>query len=308
MAGTIRLDDMRLFSKVAELGSFTAAARALGVPKQTLSHRIAELERALGVQLLHRSTRRVYATEVGAAYAVRCSEILRSADEVNRGLSDADDDPSGKLRITADPTFGEAFLTDLVLEFARRWPAIEVDVVLTRRRVDLVEEGFDIAFRIGHVDDASLAGLHLGPARVRYCASPSYLDHHGIPASPADLARHQCVLVVTDATPTRWPFRGRDGAAMVPVAGRLSFSSFAMARAAALAGFGIAIFPEFSCAQDIRHGRLVPVLDDWRVDVGAVWMLHPARRFVPARIRMFTELVREQFSGIPWLARQPEAP
>ena len=301
------MEDMRLFAAVAEARSFTAAADSLGIPKQTLSRRIARLERALGVQLMHRTTRRLHLSDAGRAYADRCAEIVRIASEANRAVTDAQEIPRGTLRITADPVFGEAFLGDLVIEYAREWPDVAVEVVLTRRRVDLVEEGFDVAFRIGHVDDPALSGVNLGPARVRYCASPAYLARCGVPATPDDLERHECLLVVSDGAPMRWPFRGNKGVVMVPVSGRLRLTSFAMARAAALAGLGIAIFPEFACAEDVHHGRLVPVLDDWVVEVGAVWLVHVVRRFLPVRVRAFADLARERFTREPpWLVARTD--
>jgi DNA-binding transcriptional LysR family regulator len=303
MDGTIKLEDMRLFAKVAHERSFTAAARVLGVPKQTLSRRVAELEQALGVQLLHRTTRRMQLSDVGAAYAERCAEIVRVADEANRAVVDRNETPRGTLRLTADPVFGEAFLTELVIEYANRWPEVRLDVVLTRRRVDLVEEGFDLAFRIGGIDDPALSASNLGPARVRYCASPGYLARHGTPTTPEELTRHECVLVATERAATRWPFASEQGSVrLVPVSGRLVLSSFAMARAAALAGLGIAIFPEFACAEDIRRKRLVPILDGCVAEVGAVWLVHAARRFLPARVRAFADLARERFAREPpWL-------
>jgi DNA-binding transcriptional LysR family regulator len=296
MSETIRIDDMRLFAKVAEAKGFTAAARALGMPKQTVSRRIAELERSLGVRLLHRTTRRMQLTRAGAAYAERCAEIVRIAEDANRAAVDDRDVPRGTLRITADPVFGEAYLTDLVVAYAKAWPEVRMDVVLTRRRVDLLEEGFDVAFRIGEVDDATLSGFALGPARVRYCASPAYLASRGTPQTPDDLARHDCLVVASDGTHPRWPFRGATGVRAVPVAGRLVVTSFAMAHAAALAGLGIAIFPEFAAAADVRRGRLRAVLDAWVVEVGKIWVLHAARRSLPARVRTFVELARARFT------------
>lgn len=308
MSGTISLEDMRLFANVAEAQSFTAAAQRLGIPKQTLSRRVAEFERAIGVPLMHRTTRRLQLTAVGAAYAVRCTEIARIADEANRAVRDAQETPSGTLRVTADPVFGEAFLGELVIEYARRWPDVRLDVVLTRRRVDLVEEGFDIAFRIGEVDDAALAGVPLGPARVRYCASPAYLKKRGAPKTPGDLEAHDCIVVSSDGAPSRWPFAGKKGLIMVPVSGRLVLTSFSIARAAALAGLGIAIFPEFACASEVRERRLVPVLDAHCTGVGGVWLVHAARRFLPARARAFVDLTRERFGREPpWLADKKES-
>jgi DNA-binding transcriptional LysR family regulator len=286
MKETIRIEDMRLFASVADAKSFTGAARRLGIPKQTVSRRIAELERALGVTLMHRTTRRLQLTDTGAAYAQRCAEIVRLAEEANRAAADVDDVPRGTLRITADPVFGDAFVAGLVTDYALRWPETRLDVVLTRRRVDLVEERFDVAFRIGRPDDAALSGIVLGAARVRFCASPDYLARRGMPRRPKDLARHDCI-VVGDGGPVRWPISE-------PISGRLSFTSFAMAHAAALAGLGIALFPEFACADDIRRKRLVPVLA--AVDVGSVWLLYPAHRFMSPRVRAFVDLARARFA------------
>ena len=294
---------MRLFAQVAAAGSFTAAARTLGVPKQTLSRRIAELERALDVQLLHRTTRRLRPTEVGAAYAARCAELVRHADDANRALTDAVEEPRGVLRVTADPLFGEVFVGALVVEYATRFPAVDVEVVLTGRRVDLTAEGFDVAFRVGAVADPALTATRLGPARVRYAASPAYLAAHGRPRTPDDLARHACVLVVAEGSAVRWPFRGKKGATLVPVAGRVRVNSHAIAHAAALAGLGIAIFPEFACADDLRRGRLEAVLDDWTIDAGGVWLLHPTARYLAPRVRTFVELAVERLAGEPWVAR-----
>jgi DNA-binding transcriptional LysR family regulator len=301
----MKLEDMRLFAKVAEARSFTAAARSLGIPKQTLSRRVAELESALDVRLLHRTTRRLHLTEVGAAYAERCAEIGRLADEANRSVTDASAVPKGTLRVTADPLFGEAFLGGVVMEFARRWPEVHIEVILTRRRVDLIEEGFDVALRVGRVDDAALTATRLGPARIRYCASPRYLARRGAPQTPENLAAHECILVVTEGTSVKWPFQVGKRETLMPISGRLRFNSFALARAAALAGLGIAIFPEFACAEDVRHGRLVPVLEDWTGEVGAVWLVHQTHRYLTARVRVFAELVRDRLAkNPPWARRR----
>ena len=301
---TVRLEDMRLFAKVAEVRSFSAAARALRIPKQTVSRRIAELERALDVQLVHRTTRRVHLTDVGEAYAQRCAEVARLADEANRAITDSHATPRGTLRVTADPLFGDAFLSELVLEYAALHSEVSVDVVLTRRRVDLVQEGFDVAFRIGGVDDPSLTGIELGPARVRYCASPGYVSRRGAPETPEDLDGHECVVVGDEAAAPRWPFEGPDGQLrLVPVRGRLTLTSFAMAHAAARAGLGIALFPEFACAEDLRSGALVTVLPAHVVRVGSVWLVHPRARALTARVRAFVELaVARLRADPPWVS------
>ena len=301
MIETIRLEDMRLFATVAEAKSFTGAARLLGMPKQTVSRRMAELERALGVDLMHRTTRKLRLTDAGAAYAQRCGEIARLAEEANRAASDVHEVPRGTLRITADPVFGDAFLAALVNEYAARWPETRVEVVLTRRRVDLIEERFDAAFRVGRPDDGALTAIELGAARVLYCASPAYVARRGAPSKPAELADHDC-LVVSDGGPMRWPVPASRGTTLVSVSARLVFSSLSMAHAAASAGLGVALFPEFVCADDLRHRRLVQGLGKSAVDVGSIWLLYPGARFVPARVRAFVELARERFTNPPWLS------
>jgi DNA-binding transcriptional LysR family regulator len=300
---TISLEDMRLFGEVAESLSFTGAAQRLGIAKQTLSRRVAELEAALDVQLLHRTSRRLHLTRVGAAYARRCAELGRLADDANRSVLDQEQAPRGKLRVTADPVFGEAFLGPVIVEYARRWPEVSVEVLLTRRRVALIEEGFDVAFRVGHVDDPALSATRLGPARIAYCASPAYVARRGKPKTPDQLAEHECIVVANEGNPTRWPFRGSKGPRLVPVTGRLCCNSFALAHAAARAGLGIALFPEFACTEDLRQKQLVLVLTDWQVDVGSVWLAHPAAQFLTARLRMFVNLALERLGRQPpWLA------
>ncbi len=305
MNGTIDMGDMGLFARVAEAKSFTAAAQALGIPKQTLSRRIAALERALGVRLMHRTTRRLHLTDAGAAYAEGCAELVRVAAAANRAVTDAHEAPAGTLRVTADPVLGEAFLAELLVDYARRHPAVRLHVLLTRRRVDLVAEGFDVAFRVGPLDDPA-AGVELGPARIRYCASPQYVARRGAPTGPEQLAEHDCLVVASPGEAVRWPLPGERRPRLVPVVGKHVLSSFALARSAALAGLGIAIFPEFACVDDVRRGRLVPVLGPDPVDVGAVCLVHAGGRRVPARVRAFTELARERFARQPpWVVRPP---
>ncbi len=295
----MHLDDMRLFSEVAQTKSFTAAARRLDIPKQTLSRRIARLETRLQVQLMQRTTRQVRLTEAGAAYAARCAEIVRLAEDADLAVTDAQQEPQGKLRITADPVFGEAFLTGLVLEYARRHPKVQTEVVLTRRKLDLIEEGIDVAFRIGPFDDPALTAECLGTARVRYCASPGYIRKRGAPLTPQMLDAHDCIVVASEGTQVQWPFRGaKKSPKLVAVQGRLRMNSLSMARAAVLSGLGISIFPEFVCAKDIARQRLVTVLDSHTVDVGGVWLAYPTSRFLAPRIKNFVALSRERLTHL----------
>lgn len=294
MNETISLDDMRLFAAVAHTKSFTDAGKKLGLPKQTLSRRLAQLEHQLGVQLMVRSTRRMDLTDAGAAYAERCADIVRQAEEATRALTDAQADPKGTLRISADPVFGEAFVSDLVVAYAARFPDVELDVLLTRRHVNLIEEGFDVAFRVGHVAQTGLTATPLMPAHVKFCVSPAYFSRYGTPSRPEDLKDHRCILVLSEGTSMRWPLRTAK-APMTHVSGHLRFTSFAMAHQAACAGLGIAIFPEFACADDIANGRLIPVLSDYVADIGHVYVVHPTQRYLAPRVKAFVDLSVECF-------------
>lgn len=282
---------MRLFARLAELGSFSRAARSLDVPKQTLSRRIAALEQELGVELVVRTTRKVRLTPLGQAYAERCRELASLAREANEQLLGAGEQPRGRLRITADPTFGEAFLPELIAAYLERHAEVEVEAVLTSRRVDLIEEGFDLAFRVGRLDDSSLVATRLAGARLIYCAAPSYIERRGAPTHPEQLREHAIIEHTPRAGTSRWPFVGADGQLFaVPVSGRVRVNSLALVRRLAMAGFGIANLPAFSCADQLAAGELVSVLDDWVGDVGGIWLVRPQHKLLSVRVRSFVEL------------------
>ncbi|MCB9765588.1 MAG: LysR family transcriptional regulator [Alphaproteobacteria bacterium] len=285
-----RLDDLRLFSVVAQAGSFTAAAEQLGLPKQTVSRRIRLLEESLGVRLLHRTTRTSRLTTEGAAFAEHCHELARLAEEATRSVQSRAATPQGTLRVTTTQALAEPLLAPLLADYLGAWPEVSVDLLLTNRRVDLVEEGFDLALRVGPLRDSGLVTRRLGPARVRFCASPSLLARLGAPAEPAALADYPCVMQPVDSGPSAWPVGGPEGLRMVPVCARLRANSAALVRQAALDGLGLAMLPEAACAGDLGAGRLVTVLDDHVPDLGVVQLVYPGRRLLAARVRAFIDL------------------
>lgn len=299
----VRLDDMRLAAALVGAGSFTAIARRFGIPKQTVSRRVGQLESALGVRLVDRSTRAFRLTALGRGYAERCAEVIRAADEVNRGLRGEVTAVSGTLRITADPLFGEHFLPPVIAEFVRRHPSARVDVVLTSRFVDLVEEGFDLAVRIGRTGDDSLIANRIADATLAFVAAPVYLKKRGTPATPEALAGHDCVALAPEGGAVRWAFR--DGAATairwLPLEPRIRVNHLALARDAALAGLGIANLPSFACAAAIARGTLRPVLADHVAAFGAISVVHPSRRLVTPRVRVFRDLLVEHLRARPEL-------
>ena len=293
-----RLDDMRLFAQLAESGSLTRAAMSLGITKQTVSRRLAELEGSLGVELARRTTRRLTLTDVGRAYAARCSEVVRLADEANRAAASQLDVVSGVLRVTADNTFGEAFLPDLITAYLSEHEGVDVEVWLTSRKVDLLEEGFDVAFRVGPPPDvAHLAATRLGPATLCTVATAAYLKRQGLPRTVADLAGHACIAVVPNLAQVAWPLLIDGVVELVRVSARVRVNGVAMGRRAALAGAGIAHLPAFAVAADVHEGRLVPVLSRHAPEVGGVNVIYPHSRLLAPKVSEFVALAVSRFCG-----------
>ena len=284
------LGDMQLFAVVVQAGSLTGAAELLDCSKQTVSRRLTALENRLGRKLLHRSTRALVLTQAGAAYAERCREITRLAAQANEALMSPGRQAS--IRITADRVLGEAVLAPIVAQFAEAYPNVAVELVLTPDKLDLAGESVDLAFRVGvEQPPAGMVQSELARARVRYCASPQYLNRRGIPDQPRDLGEHECIHA--DERSTRWPFRSTSGGVeLVDVRGRLRLDSFALVKTVVLAGVGIGLFPDFVCRPYLQNGLLRSVLDDWTVEVGTVSMLHAHPREMPSAVRHFAELAR----------------
>lgn len=301
-----RLDDMRLFAQLAESGSLTQAAKALATTKQTVSRRLAELEQGLGVELARRTTRSLTLTDVGRAYAARCVEIVRLADEANRAVSSQLEVVSGVLRVTADTTFGEAFLPDLVTAYLGEHDGVAVEVWLTSRKVDLLEEGFDVAFRVGPPPDVThLAATRLGPARLWTVAAPSYLRRRGAPRSISDLERHACIAVVPDLAQVGWPLAVDGVVELVRVPTRVCVNGVAMGRRAALAGAGLAHLPAFAVAADTAQGSLLRVLPEHAPEVGGVHVVYPHSRLLAPKVSEFVAMAVSRFRGaltVPSLA------
>ena len=286
---------MRLFAAVADKLSFTGAADALGVPKQTVSRRVAALESELGVRLLDRTMGDLQLTDVGQAYATRCARVVELADDANQAVVDAGDSIRGILRITADPIFGEAFLADLVHDYMADHPAVEVELMLTQRKVDLVEEGYDLAFRVGAMADSSLVATALGPASMTYCASPSYLEARGTPRHPNDLRDHDCIALLPEQGASRWLFVVEREAKWFPIQSRLRVNHLPTARRLAVADSGIVNLPTFAAKSLIDAGLLAPVLTDFQAPFGDVRLVYLGSALLAPRTRAFIDLAVDRF-------------
>ena len=286
-----------IYERVVREGSFTAAAKALGLGKSTVSERVSKLEEDLGVRLLQRTTRSLRPTTDGAAFYERCQRVVSELRDAESALHRTGE-PRGRLRLTCPRLFAYAFLGPVMQQMLERYPQVDIDLVLAERPVDLVEEGFDLALRIGRLPDTSLIVRKLGAAPMLYVASPSYLDDRGRPQHPRDLDAHQLLVVGRDG-PVQWPFL-EDGR-IVPrsVHARVAVNSLVVARDLAMSGVGIAFLPAFQCAEALMRGLLEPVLTDAVPPPMPVNALYPSNRHLSPRVRAFLDLLIDQTRSTP---------
>lgn len=300
---TDRLDDLALFLRVLDQGSISAAARSLDVSVAVASQRLKRLERDLGVRLLHRTTRRLHPTPEGLQLAGEGRALVEDLEALTSGLRDGADGVGGMLRVTISAAFGREYVSPVLPDFMARHPRLRVYAHLSDEMVDLVGAGFDLAIRIGALDDSSLVARRLASNRRLLCASPAYLRRHGHPRTPADLARHECVLLAgRDGRQDLWRLTGRDGREhVVHVQGRLETTLGELVRDAVLAGQGIAQHSLWHVHEELRAGRLEVVLPDYTLPEGAVWAVTPQRRLVPPRVRAFVDFLAGKFGeNPPW--------
>jgi DNA-binding transcriptional LysR family regulator len=293
-------DQVVAFDRVVLEGSFTGAARSLGLGKSTVSERVSALEARLGVQLLARTTRTMRLTDDGAAYHARARQALGALREAEDALKDRGGEPRGLLRVTAPRLFGHAFLGEVVSAYLARWPDASAQLMLTERKVDLVEEGFDVAIRIGVLPDSSLRQRKLGSASMVHVASPGYLKRRGVPSGPGDLGEHDLILVA-ERPGLRWPFVGPDGPTVYEGSERLLANSLVMAREAAAAGTGIAWVPGFLVAEAVEAGELRIILGDHAAPPLPICALTPGGRFLAPKVRAFLDLLAAHVGeAAPW--------
>jgi len=293
-----RLAAMQVFSEVAQRGSFTAAADHLGMSRVMVTRYVTELEQWLGTRLLQRSTRRISLTASGEACLARCRHMLELSAEMQEGAGQGDQGPKGPLRITASMSFGIAHLAAAVSDYLAQYPEVSVDMLMVDRAVNLIEDRVDLAVRISGELDPSLVARRLAPCRSVICASPGYIERHGLPASPADLARHNC-LTYSNFGKGEWRFSRGDEQVSVPVGGNLSANEAAVLTQATLSGAGVALQPTYLVGQLIRSGQLVQLLPDWSPPELAIWGVYLSRKHLPASLRTMLDFLVERFGGMP---------
>ena len=295
-----RLATMEAFVRVADSKSFSEAARRLRSSKSLVSRRVAALEAELGVRLFHRTTRSLTLTEEGRGYHAQVTRILAEIEEANRSVSQAQAKPRGRLRLSAPMSFGLLHLSPALPDFLARYPEVELDLSLNDRFVDVVDEGLDLAIRIGRLADSSLVARKLATLRLILCASPGYLGDHGAPKTPEDLRRHQCLCYSTNAQAPEWRFVAPDGAPFsVPVAGRLHANNGDALRIAALRGQGIVYLPSFIVGGDLQAGTLQSLLPDYMPADSGIYAVYPHSRHLSAKVRAFIDFLAERIGPLP---------
>jgi DNA-binding transcriptional LysR family regulator len=301
-----RFSAMSAFVAVVEQGSFARAAERLDVSTSSLSRLVADLESHLGARLLNRTTRRLSLTDAGQAYYERCVQLLADLSEAEAIAGQSAAAPRGRIKLTCSVAIGLQRLAPAFASFVARYPEVHFEAVVVDRMVDLVEEGVDLAIRVGAVGSDRLVARRLGQMQLIVCAAPTYLAAHGTPQLPADLERHSLITYAYSPAPNQWRLTDGAGAVhLVKAAGALHSNSGDINVASAAAGLGIVMEPDFIVGPLLADGRLVALLPDYRGPRGDIWAVYPSRRHLSAKVRLFVEHVARHFAAA---APAPAAP
>lgn len=286
-----RLDSMSILIAVVDAGSLSAAARVLDMPLATVSRKLAELETHLKTRLLHRSTRQLSLTEAGISYVAACRRILEEIGEAERAATGEYASPKGELLVTAPVAFGRLHVVPVVAEFLAQYPEISVNLMLTDRVVHLMDEHADAAIRIGELPDSMLMATRVGTVRRVICASPGYLEAHGVPTRPQDLAGHACITFEVLASMRAWVFGGGKAELSVPVQSRLTVNTAEAAIAAATVGVGLIRVLSYQVADAVREQALRVVLEEFESAPLPVSLVHAGQAPLPLKLRAFLDFV-----------------
>lgn len=293
------LENIRVFVRVVELGSLSAAGRHLRMSPAVVSHRLQQLEHHLGVRLLNRTTRQVQATEQGAAFYEACREVMAALAHAESVVADAGGKPQGNLRVTAPLGFGRRVLAPLIPQFQARYPQIGVRLRLSDHLLDLLREAVDVAIRLAVLDDSSLIARKIATCPRVLVASPDYLAAHGVPQQPGDLLEHECLLLrFPGSQQYRWSLRTPEGSETLAVEGRLDADDGDVLTEWALLGHGIVIKPLFEIARYLKEGRLVRVLPDFPPEPVTLAVVYPHRQLLPAKVKVFADFMVEEVAKV----------
>ncbi len=296
-----------IYSKVVETHSITKAALALGIPKATVSRKLAALEDELGVRLIQRTTRRLNLTDTGRQYYRRCQDALAAIHEANLEASQTQEAPSGVLKLSAPVVFGDQFLSDPIVKFMQLYPKIDLKVDLTDRLIDLVEEDIDLTFRVGKLADSSYITRKLGTTSQVVVASESYLEQYGVPEKPNNLTNHQIIGYSENLGKKNLEFKGPGGSVNFHTSPTLIVNNINIMKDACSQGLGITILPVFLALDFLREGKLKIILPEWQFQFGDLYLLYPSKKHLAAKVRVFIDFIVEAYSSEqPWLPSTEE--
>ncbi len=298
MVERLNLNQILIFVRVVQAGGFSAAARQMGVPKSTVSRKVAELEARLGARLLQRTSRKQGLTDAGRVYYGRVRSVVSELEEAEHAVGRLQAAPRGLLRVTAPPAF--ATLGAIATEYLERYPDVQLELVCTDRRVDLIEERFDVAVRAGALVDSTLMARKLGLASTVLVAAPRYCKHHGTPETPAELRPHACIAFGVGDAPDTWVLESAGKRVEVRIRPRLTVNHLETLHEAAIAGLGVACLPEMLCADDLRKKRLRRLLPHWSAGLVPVHALFPSTHLLSPKVVAFLELLATRLREAPF--------
>jgi DNA-binding transcriptional LysR family regulator len=300
-----RITGVQLFARIVETGSFSRASADLGITQPTATKHVAALEAKLGARLLNRNTRGVSATEIGALYYEKCKTIVRELDEADSLAALLQSKVGGQLRVSTSVAFGRRVLTPLALRFMREHPDVQLDLSFEDRYVDLVQQGVDVALRMGRLADSALGARYLGSNPWLTAASPAYLARCGTPRNPNELAEHACLIYSSVQGDDRWQYSSTSGeTTSAPVRGPLRSNNLSALLSACRAGLGVAVLPWYVARESIAEGTIVTVLDEHLLPAQELHAVFPSPKLVPSKVLSFIEFLRLQLDG-EWWKRSP---
>ncbi|HEY0482632.1 MAG TPA: LysR family transcriptional regulator [Kofleriaceae bacterium] len=292
------LNEIAVFARVVQAGSFIAASKALGMPKSTVSRKVADLEERLDTRLLQRTTRKLSLTDAGRLLFDHCARIVSEVENAERAVTSLHDTPRGVLRVTAGTN--ATFLGPLIRDYLKRYPEVRLQLLCTARNVDLIEERFDLGIRAGRLADSSLIAKSLGTVTWLLVATPAYLKRRGRPRAPADLAEHDCLSFGAGSDRATLHLRRGDEPAEVALTPRLAVSDIEILHQVTVGGMGIALLPAYQCIADLRTHRLERVLRDWDAPTAPIHIVYPSTRHVSPAVKSFIDHLQQHMMPPPW--------
>jgi DNA-binding transcriptional LysR family regulator len=291
------LKHMVVFSHVVETGSFTAAARRLGIAKSAISKHVSTLEERIGARLLNRTTRRLSLTDIGEKYYQSCRKLTEALTEAKQCVTSLQEKPRGTLKVSCPASFGISHITPLLHEFLQQFPSLNAELLLDDNVLDMTEHGIDVAIRVGWLHDSSLRAKKLTDAPRLLCASPAYLERMGVPKKPEDLVAHDWIIFSLLPTPYKFTFTRRKKATSIHVKGRIKINNGSAVHTLLLAGAGIAALSDFLVSVDIERGNLIQLLPDYQIAEAGIYAVYHEQRLQQVKIRKFIDFLARKFSN-----------